>query len=192
MCHSIVLLLCCGVVLLCCVNVLLCCFVSMCYCVVLLCYCVVVLCHCVVLWSGIVLCCTDVLLCYCVVLLCIGLFCNIVIWLWDVCTLVYLLCKFVCWRYSGGEVATCALHVIAQWSLYVPTVVVTICTVSLTFINSTFCPHSVFMCFVWIWEQTAIISLYNITVYCSVRTFQRLNYVIKRQKTPNTVQTIPK
>jgi hypothetical protein len=25
-----------------------------------------------------------------------------------------------------------------------------------------FCPHSVFMCFVWIWEQTAIISLYSI------------------------------
>jgi len=25
-----------------------------------------------------------------------------------------------------------------------------------------FCPHSVFMCFVWIWEQTAIISRYNI------------------------------
>ena len=39
---------------------------------------------------------------------------------------------------------------------------VTICTASLTFINSTFCPHSVFMCFVWIWEQTAIISLYNL------------------------------
>jgi len=28
--------------------------------------------------------------------------------------------------------------------------------------NSTFCPHSVFVCFVWIWEQTAIISLYSI------------------------------
>ena len=28
--------------------------------------------------------------------------------------------------------------------------------------NSTFCPHGVFMCFVWIWEQTAIISLYSI------------------------------
>jgi lipopolysaccharide assembly outer membrane protein LptD (OstA) len=28
--------------------------------------------------------------------------------------------------------------------------------------NSTFCPHSVFMCFVWISDQTAIISLYNI------------------------------
>jgi len=28
--------------------------------------------------------------------------------------------------------------------------------------NSTFYPHSVFMCFVWIYEQTAIISLYSI------------------------------
>ena len=54
------------------------------------------------------------------------------------------------------------------------------CTVIfLTFTNSTFCPHSVFMCFVWIWEQTAIISLYSINwlvfitetecVYCAVR-----------------------
>jgi len=57
--------------------------------------------------------------------------------------------------------------------------VVTICTTSLTFNNSTFCPHSVFMCFVWISEQTAVISLYNInwlvciivseSVYCAVR-----------------------
>ena len=63
-------------------------------------------------------------------------------------------------------------------TLYSP--VVTICTASLTFSNSTFCPHSVFICFVWIWEQTAIISLYNINwlvfitetecVYCAVRT----------------------
>jgi hypothetical protein len=37
-----------------------------------------------------------------------------------------------------------------------------ICHVGLTLENSTFCPHSVFMCFVWISEQTAIISLYNI------------------------------
>ena len=46
-------------------------------------------------------------------------------------------------------------------------------------LHSTFCLHSVFMCFVWIWEQTAIISLYSnnwldfITetdcVYCAVR-----------------------
>jgi hypothetical protein len=40
--------------------------------------------------------------------------------------------------------------------------VVTICTASLTFTHPMFCPHSVFMCFVWISEQTAIISLYNI------------------------------
>ena len=58
---------------------------------------------------------------------------------------------------------------------------VTICTTSLTFNNSTFCPHSVFMCFVWISEQTAFISLYNFNwmifitetdcVYCAVRTW---------------------
>ena len=57
---------------------------------------------------------------------------------------------------------------------------VTVCTASLSFNNSTFCPHTVFMCFVWISEQTAIISLYNINwlvfisetqcVYCAVRT----------------------
>ena len=32
----------------------------------------------------------------------------------------------------------------------------------LTLKNSTFCPHSVFKCFVWVWEQTAIISLNGI------------------------------
>jgi len=32
----------------------------------------------------------------------------------------------------------------------------------LTFNSSTFWPHSVFMCSVWNWEQTAIISLYSI------------------------------
>jgi hypothetical protein len=88
-----------------------------------------------------------------------------------------------------------------QWSLYVPPVVtvctarghymyrqrslykppvVTLCTTSLTFSNSAFYPHSIFMCFLWIWEQTAIISLYSINwlicmtktecVYCAVRT----------------------
>jgi len=42
----------------------------------------------------------------------------------------------------------------APWSLSVPP--------GITLKNSTFCPHSVFMCFVWISEQTAIISLYSI------------------------------
>ena len=51
-----------------------------------------------------------------------------------------------------------------------------------------FCPHNVFMCFVWISEQTTIISLYNINwlvfvtetecVYCAVRT--RSLYIILR------------
>jgi len=40
-------------------------------------------------------------------------------------------------------------------SVYRP--VITVWTASLTFNNSRFCPHSVFMCFMWIWEQTAII-----------------------------------
>jgi len=50
----------------------------------------------------------------------------------------------------------------------------------LAFTDSTFSPHREFLCFVWIWEQTAIISLYSInwlvciteteSVYCAVRT----------------------
>jgi len=46
--------------------------------------------------------------------------------------------------------------------------------------NSTFCPHSEIICFVWISEETAIISLYSINLlvcitetecfYCAVRT----------------------
>ena len=44
-------------------------------------------------------------------------------------------------------------QLLVQWSLYIP---------PSTFRNSTFCPHTVFMCFVWISEQTAIISLYSI------------------------------
>jgi len=39
----------------------------------------------------------------------------------------------------------------------------------LTFTNSTFCPHTVFVCFVWICDHTAIISLYSINrlVFCN-------------------------
>ena len=59
-------------------------------------------------------------------------------------------------------------------TLYSP--VVTICTTSLTFNNSTFCSHSVF---VWISEQTAIISLtgfYNhLTLYSPVFTICTAN-----------------
>jgi len=62
--------------------------------------------------------------------------------------------------------------------------VVTVCTASLTFNNCTFYPHSVFMCFVWIWEQIVIIPLHRINwrvltteaecVYCAVRKAQWL------------------
>ena len=49
-----------------------------------------------------------------------------------------------------------------SYSLILESQVVTICTANLTFSNSTFCPHSVLMCFMWISEQTAIISLHSI------------------------------
>jgi len=39
--------------------------------------------------------------------------------------------------------------------------VITTRTASFNIQKATFCPHSVFVCFVWIWEQTAIISLYS-------------------------------
>jgi hypothetical protein len=90
------------------------------------------------------------------------------------------------WLTSGStlsvSVYTSAKGVNPLWSSghYMYRTVVTIRTASLTFNNSTFCPHSVFMCFVWIWEQTAIISLYSINwlvcitetecIYCAVRT----------------------
>jgi hypothetical protein len=72
------------------------------------------------------------------------------------------------------EAASCNILYIpfkVQWVLYVPP--------GLTFRNCTFCPHCVYVCFVWITEQTAIISLYSINwlvfiteteyVYCAVR-----------------------
>jgi hypothetical protein len=65
-----------------------------------------------------------------------------------------------------------------------PTLQLTALSVSAT--NSTFCPHSVFMCFVWISERTAIISLYSVNclvfitdtecVHCAVRTESQLQY----------------
>jgi hypothetical protein len=76
----------------------------------------------------------------------------------------------------------------ARYGLYIPP--------CLTFTNSTFCPHSVFMCFVWISEQTAIICLYSInwlvfithSVMIRLRTDQMctylfVHYVIRYLKT---------
>jgi peroxiredoxin len=49
-----------------------------------------------------------------------------------------------------------------KWACSTKFMAITLLPPDLTFSNSTFCPHSVFMRFVWISEQTAIISLYNI------------------------------
>ena len=58
---------------------------------------------------------------------------------------------------------------------------VTISTASLTFNNSTFCPHCVFVCFVWIWEKTAIISLYNINWLVCITETECFFYAVRTQ-----------
>ena len=71
------------------------------------------------------------------------------------------LCSLSKWhnKYSVNWGSVTAQIMIYCWPPALQSPAVTIYTTSLTFTNSTFCPHSVFMCFVWIWEQTAIISL---------------------------------
>ena len=56
---------------------------------------------------------------------------------------------------------------------------VTWCTTSLTFNNCTFCPHSVFMCFVWISEPTAIISLYSINWLVFITEMKSVNSSVR-------------
>ena len=81
-------------------------------------------------------------------------------------------------RQKDGKAPEFRLNFKSQWSVYVP--------LGLTFANSGLNKNlrsahtAVFMCFVWISEQTAIISLYSInwlvfvteteSVYCAVRT----------------------
>ena len=104
---------------------------------------------------------------------------------------------FMCFVWIWEQTAIISLYSI-NWLVFITETECVYCavrtgslyTASLTFSNSAFCPHSVFMCFVWIWEQTAIISLYRINwlvfitetdcVYCAVRTdFNRLICVFK-------------
>jgi len=90
------------------------------------------------------------------------------VWIWEQTTIISL--YNINWLVFITETG-CVYCAVRNESLY---------TASLTFTNSTFCPHTVFMCSVWISEQTAIISLYNINwlvfitekecVYCAVRT----------------------
>jgi len=89
---------------------------------------------------------------------------------------------FMCFVWIWGQTAIIFLYSI-NWLVCITETECVYCAVQtehLTFNNSTFCPHSVFMCFVWIWERTAIMSLYSINwlicitetecVYCAVRT----------------------
>ena len=39
---------------------------------------------------------------------------------------------------------------------------------TLFYMKIKFCPQSVFMCFVWIWEQTAIISVHIINLLVAI------------------------
>jgi hypothetical protein len=95
----------------------------------------------------------------------------------------------MCFMWISEQTAIISLYSI-NWLVFVTETESVYCAVrtgslrtsngKLTFKNSTFCPHSVFTCFVWISEQTAIISVYNInwlvfiteteSVYCAVRT----------------------
>jgi len=90
------------------------------------------------------------------------------VWIWEQTAIISL--YSINWPVFITE-RECVYCAVRTGSLY---------TASLTFSNSTFCPHSVFLCFVWIWERTAIISLYSINwlvfitktecVYCAVQT----------------------
>jgi hypothetical protein len=94
-----------------------------------------------------------------------------------------------CFVWISEQTAIISLYSI-KWLVFIREInslssVVTIYTTRFTFTNSAFCPHSVFMCFVRISEQTAVISLYSInwlvllprrSVFCAVRT-ERLNII---------------
>jgi len=88
---------------------------------------------------------------------------------------------FMCFVWISQQTAIISLYSI-NWLVFITereSVYCAVRTGSLTTV-STFSPHSVFMCLVWISEQTAIISLYSInwlvfitereSVYCAVRT----------------------
>jgi hypothetical protein len=71
---------------------------------------------------------------------------------------------FMRFVWTSEQTAIISLYSI-NWLVFITETKCVYCAIrteSLTFNNSTFCPYSVFMCFVWISEQTAIISLYSI------------------------------
>jgi prolyl oligopeptidase PreP (S9A serine peptidase family) len=75
------------------------------------------------------------------------------VWIWEQTAIISL--YSINWLVFITE-TECVYCAVRTECLYI---IQTICTNSLTFTNSTFCPHSIFVCFVWITEQVAIISL---------------------------------
>ena len=101
------------------------------------------------------------------------------VWIWEQTAIISL--YSINWLVFITEM-DCVYCAVRTGSLYITieTPVVTVCTTRFNIYNATSCPHSVYMCFVWIWKQTAFIFLYNINwlvfitetecVYCAVRT----------------------
>jgi hypothetical protein len=78
----------------------------------------------------------------------------------------------MCFVWISEQTAIISLYSI-NWLVFITETECVYCAVrteSLTFNNSTFCPHSVFMCFVWISEQTGVVPLYSINglVFCKI------------------------
>jgi hypothetical protein len=54
-------------------------------------------------------------------------------------------------------------------------------------LHSSLCPHSTFKCFVWIWEQTAIISLYSIDWMAFIAETECVYYAVRSTFYPHIV-----
>jgi len=76
-----------------------------------------------------------------------------------------------------------------QSLLFVPSVAKYYYVAGLTMKSSRFCPHSVFVCFVRIWEQTAITSLYS-TNWLVCVTEPECVYSAVRAGSLNTIQSL--
>jgi hypothetical protein len=70
----------------------------------------------------------------------------------------------------------------AQWLLYVPP--------GLAVTNSTFCQYCVFVCFVWISEQTAVISLYSINRLIFITETERLHCAVRTELCMSEVKSL--
>jgi hypothetical protein len=90
--------------------------------------------------------------------------------------------KETIWNFhSLSRVAVNNLNTLKPRGYYIYTYVCIYISPGLTFNNSTFCAHSVFISFVWLSEQTAIISLYSSysSVFRRVRKIGKSDYQLR-------------